>query len=998
MSVNGDPVSYQQWKYYIHGGPHVTLYQVELKYFDRKFERNPRYCLDNCESPNQLNLSHDLNLTKAAYPHMKGGYCALMLLHNLAHPDWISVNCSHALLGDTLCVVEPKAKLDPTGEIITSPDNKMCPMFTLVRDGQCFLFTWFRSNRSTEDQCSSRTNFENFDIKIFERLFSSVSVSFPPTHSPDLSQRISYKRFLHFIQYFKTLVANKSTEGLFICSSSRMRTSSDKGGLFHCGNNTHIVGVFECDGEIDCPGLEATDEQHCNCSLETMNIREIGMTNWSVVKSEEKFNFRLNVSCSRLVSQIFDTIDQQHFFKDPAKNETFLCSHERTIKLLMVNDLVVDCGPDADDEHDLVAMLKYGKKYFCTRPEQLPCKHGHSFCYNISDICSFRLNEFDHLAPCRTGNHLENCTEFECNLMFKCPKYYCVPWAYVCDRKWDCPLGTDESEVHNCATGRQCENMFKCKFQQTCIHLESICDASLDCLLGDDEALCQFSGVTCPSECECFVYILKCKDLRMSLKFSDMNTFPYFVVFVQRCDTEEISKMLGKMYQVKMLFITSSNISDICKVASQTKEATQIDYSDNLIRNLDTKCFQHMPHTKGIDLSANQIHKAHHHSFFKVWKLQLVNLARNNLVELEGDILFGSDKLTVLSIRGNLLCGVEKQNFRLISVELLDTNNYQICCIVPQNVKCLATMPWFKSCFSPFAADFRKIIFSIVILILFVTNALSIVIQFKSAKPRLTTFCTITLAINICNLTCGISNLILLLSGNQSSSNFAMREEQSRKSPLCCLVCALDMNFHFLSALLLLFLTLCRLMVVIHPLNSKFKRRKFIWKCLCATIGHNVALTVCATTWIKVTLHSLPSVLCSPFLDPTKLVLVMKVVLLMSSTVQSVSSLSMLAMYTQLVLSLQKARNMALDATSTKIKTNVLTSTLVQVVFFIVTVNVCWVPSNIVYLWALHVEKYSTDIVVWTVMVVVPINSVFVPLALNFSKLSKFRKKGTSRS
>ena len=80
----------------------------------------------------------------------------------------------------------------------------------------------------------------------------------------------------------------------------------------------------------------------------------------------------------------------------------------------------------------------------------------------------------NHLIPCRTGEHLENCNEFECSMLFKCPSYHCIPWGYVCDSKWDCPDGFDE---HICGSKRQYHNMYKCTQSQICIHLNDVCNS-----------------------------------------------------------------------------------------------------------------------------------------------------------------------------------------------------------------------------------------------------------------------------------------------------------------------------------------------------------------------------------------------------------------------------------------------------------------------------------------------------------------------------------------
>ena len=94
----------------------------------------------------------------------------------------------------------------------------------------------------------------------------------------------------------------------------------------------------------------------------------------------------------------------------------------------MVNDFVTDCGPNAEDANILHIIHKGITNCKCDLKYQIPCRKGHNKCYNVSEICTFKINEVDLLSPCRTGEHLQNCTHFECNMMFKCPHYYC----YMC--------------------------------------------------------------------------------------------------------------------------------------------------------------------------------------------------------------------------------------------------------------------------------------------------------------------------------------------------------------------------------------------------------------------------------------------------------------------------------------------------------------------------------------------------------------------------------------
>ena len=117
----------------------------------------------------------------------------------------------------------------------------------------------------------------------------------------------------------------------------------------------------------------------------------------------------------------------------------------------------------------------------------LQCSTNNPTLHKISDICSFKLNKENQLVPCRYGDHLQNCKLFECNMMFKCPGYYCIHWNYICDGKWDCPGGYDES--NECGLHRLCSKLFKCRDSMMCIHSGDTCDDKIDCPFGDDEDL-----------------------------------------------------------------------------------------------------------------------------------------------------------------------------------------------------------------------------------------------------------------------------------------------------------------------------------------------------------------------------------------------------------------------------------------------------------------------------------------------------------------------------
>ena len=122
--------------------------------------------------------------------------------------------------------------------------------------------------------------------------------------------------------------------------------------------------------------------------------------------------FSTRGSCHKFIDGMYAVIEKQ--------NETlFVCSDDSMIDATLKNDMIIDCLNSTDDEDLLISTLKYKQFKTCRLPYEIPCKQGHLRCYNISDVCSYKVNFFGRIEPCSNGAHLQRCESFECSLMFK---------------------------------------------------------------------------------------------------------------------------------------------------------------------------------------------------------------------------------------------------------------------------------------------------------------------------------------------------------------------------------------------------------------------------------------------------------------------------------------------------------------------------------------------------------------------------------------------------
>ncbi len=123
---------------------------------------------------------------------------------------------------------------------------------------------------------------------------------------------------------------------------------------------------------------------------------------------------------------------------------------------------------------------------------------------NFSELedryCVFESDSCGKILWHANGAHLMSCKQHSCtDKYFKCTGYYCIPWRYVCDNKWDCPGGTDEMSCVRAS----CPGQFKCLNSVTCVDVSNTCDNVIDCWHQDDEWLCLPRIPECPLTCTC---------------------------------------------------------------------------------------------------------------------------------------------------------------------------------------------------------------------------------------------------------------------------------------------------------------------------------------------------------------------------------------------------------------------------------------------------------------------------------------------------------------
>ena len=156
----------------------------------------------------------------------------------------------------------------------------------------------------------------------------------------------------------------------------------------------------------------------------------------------------------------------------------------------------------------------------------------------------------------------------------------------------------------------------------------------------------------------------------------------------------------------------------------------------------------------------------------------------------------------------------------------------------------------------------------------------------------------------------------------------------------------------------LVFLSLSRLMVVVHPIDTKFKRLEFTLKLQITAHGLSFAIAVLITFIFRYSFGNSTISFCSPFIDQTGSFVVIKVVIWFVAISQTATSLVIIVMHILLVKKLKESQE-----NITKLKNADSNTTLIIQLVIISTSNIiCWFPANGVYIAAMFLSAYPTDL------------------------------------
>lgn len=666
----------------------------------------------------------------------------------------------------------------------------------------------------------------------------------------------SYEKYINLLNY-KLIDVHAAHSSGFTVWESPLKVGKTRINLFQCKDGTFMSVIFVCDGRNDCVG-DNSDEALCTCSGKQGQESSSALCKTTSTKQEcgPLFFIGSNGKCKTYQS-VAD--EEEWYFLDSGEkygvSQTLLCKNNESGFL---NDLFGDCFQSSEDEPTLKLQMTNNSFFQCRKPYELQCRPGHPKCFNITDICIYSLHK-NIMFPCRNGGHLHNCQEFECNTKFKCHMSHCIAWSYVCDNKWDCPDGEDESV--RCRHTYHCENLFKCKgTHQTCIHVEEVCNGIGDCPQNEDEVACELHNMLCLAGCSCLFMAMQCHTAH-SVEYS--VTFPF--LFVSITKTTFVVHLLHLFESALFFILTSNQITKLSHRELPVK-LMLLNLSFNHLILLESSFLESKLFLKKLLIISNNISTVNQKAFHDLPQLSVIDLSNNPLTLLSKTNFEGTKQIKIFSINHVNSSAISHGLLPKWPIQVIETTSFYICCHKADNQHCEADKAWHNSCtLLPHVG--MVVLFGLEGNMILCLSIISIFLHMV-VKHASKAFTMIVAVINTTDLLCVLFVLTIFIADILFKKVYVLSDVSWRQSNFCLLASSSLLLFAILSQALLILLSVSRLMVVIKPMTTSFKSKSFVSKCIAVLVLTSLTIALLFEVSFVLSLGVQPFDLCLPFIDP----------------------------------------------------------------------------------------------------------------------------------
>ncbi len=306
-----------------------------------------------------------------------------------------------------------------------------------------------------------------------------------------------------------------------------------------------------------------------------------------------------------------------------------------------------------------------------------------------------------------------SCENVSVSSTFGCLRYYSVPWSYVCNGRWDCPHGVDESDC----SYSSCPGFFKCKDSRICLWSNSLCDGLTECPNGDDEHLCVndlFVLPDCPQNCSCLLYAVVCTSV---INLHSQIGFPDPHVFIKFTAMSIPETIFNHISTVVFLIITDSIFP--CTFCQVFLSLNHINFLQSAEMSKDgismpmSGCFKQFFKLGNLNLTTNFISTIHRSYFTGLSSLISLDLSANMVRNLDHRAFGYLSKLKYINLLHNEIISVDFSAFLDTNLIYAATETFQVCCLLNsqrshEDVQCTSSPPWPSTCHNRMLRPFYR--------------------------------------------------------------------------------------------------------------------------------------------------------------------------------------------------------------------------------------------------------------------------------------------------
>ena len=213
-----------------------------------------------------------------------------------------------------------------------------------------------------------------------------------------------------------------------------------------------------------------------------------------------------------------------------------------------------------------------------------------------------------------------------------------------------------------------------------------------------------------------------------------------------------------------------------------------------------------------------------------------IDLSNNKLTVFQKHAIYVSRQLSYLSLENNSLnVKMSKEALDTLNINFIESDLFSLCCLSTGNVKCSAKKPFQMPCSHLLIKSIIHYAFCFVSCVVIVNNTIHLLLQWRRLVERQNTNVTkvcdyIITSISYADITGSVPLLILWISDLYFKTYLVFSEDQWKSSIVCFAFCGINTYYSLVSPFLYVLLSFARYQVVKDPINSNFKKSKYVFK------------------------------------------------------------------------------------------------------------------------------------------------------------------------